>query len=358
MLKPLEHVRIVEFCGLGPVPFAGMYLAQLGAEVICVLRPGQTLDPTLAETTLARGKSLIEADLKNPKERAKLLSLIGCSDVVLEGFRPGVMERNALGPDTLLKRHPKLVYGRMTGWGQTGPRASEAGHDINYIALTGALHAIGSERPTPPLNLVGDFGGGAMYLVAGVMAALIHAGRTGQGQVVDAAIVDGAAHLMSMIFGMATAGAWQDHRAANLLDGAAPFYTSYECADGGWLAVGPLEDKFFAVLVAGLGIDPAWVQKRHDPAQWAALTGEMRACFAKKPRAHWLAVFDGQDACVSPVNTFADANADPHLTARGVFEPETGLPTPAPRFAQTPLAESTPEAQHMTLEEACAVWGR
>jgi alpha-methylacyl-CoA racemase len=341
---PLEGVRVVEFAGLGPGPFCGMLLADLGADVVRIDRPGARggLIGALGATSLLdRGKRSIALDLKDARDLAVVRALIQRSDVLLEGFRPGVMERLGLGPEEAHAANPALVYGRMTGWGQTGPLASSAGHDIGYIALTGALGASGrpDERPAPPLNLLGDFGGGGVFLALGALAALVHARATGQGQVVDAAIVDGTAVLTTMIHGMLGDGVWADRRGVNLLDTGAPFYDVYRCADGQFLAVGALEEKFYAALVEGLGLAAdATLPDRTDPRQWPALRERFTAAFAGRTRAEWWAVFEGTDACVAPVWSLLEATTDRHNRERGVFVEVDGRLQPgvAPRFSATP----------------------
>ena len=345
-MGPLAGVRVVEFAGLGPGPFCGMLLADLGADVVRIDRLGVRggLIGALGGTSLLdRGKRSIALDLKDPADLAVVRALIARADVVIEGFRPGVMERLGLGPDELLAARPALVYGRMTGWGQTGPLAATAGHDIGYIALTGALGATGrpDERPAPPLNLLGDFGGGGVFLALGALAALLHARATGQGQVVDAAIVDGTAVLTTMIHGMLDAGAWTDRRGANLLDTGAPFYDVYRCADGLFLAVGALEEQFYAALLDGLGLaGDESLPPREDPASWPALRARFSEVFATRTRAQWWAVFEGTDACVAPVWSLVEAHADRHNRDRGVFVEVDGRlqPAVAPRFSATPGA--------------------
>ncbi|MFI9028129.1 CaiB/BaiF CoA transferase family protein [Streptomyces sp. NPDC053560] len=340
---PLSGVRVVELAGIGPGPFAAMHLADLGADVVRVDRPGGSgisIDP--AHDLTNRGKRSVLVDLKAPEGPEQVLDLAERADVLIEGFRPGVAERLGVGPEDCLARNPRLVYGRMTGWGQDGPLADTAGHDIGYIALTGALGMTGTADgpPVAPANLLGDYAGGSLYLVIGVLAALQHA-RTegGSGQVVDAAIVDGTAHLTTMIRGMLEAGAWQDCRAANLLDGGAPFYGTYETADGGHMAVGALEQRFYAEFLRLLGIaDEA--PPREDLAKWGELRTAIADRFRTRTREEWTAVFEGSDACVSPVLSLREAPAHPHLAARGTFVEHAGLtqPAPAPRFSRTPGA--------------------
>ncbi|MQA16048.1 MAG: CoA transferase [Pseudonocardiaceae bacterium] len=341
---PLHGVRVVELGGIGPGPFAGMMFADLGAEVVRIDRPGND-GPRLA--ALERGRRSVVLDLRRPEGVAAALQLTDRADVLIEGFRPGVTERLGLGPEDCWQRNPKLVYGRMTGWGQEGPWAQTAGHDIAYIAVTGTLHAIGRADGPPqvPLNVVGDFGGGGMYLVAGVLAALLEANRSGRGQVVDAAIVDGAASLMTAMYGMFGSGAWRDERGRNLLDTGTPFYDVYETADGGHMAVGALEPKFYAEFVSLLGLDPEDAD-RDDPTGWPALRERIAAAFKSRTRDEWAAVFDGSDACVAPVLSMTEAPSHPQVAARGTFAEVDGttVPVPAPRFSRTQGAVSRPPA--------------
>jgi alpha-methylacyl-CoA racemase len=343
-MGPLHGVRVVEFAGLGPGPFCGMLLADLGADVVRIDRRGARggLMGVLGATSLLdRGKRSIALDLKDDDDLRVVRALVGRADVLLEGFRPGVMERLGLGPDELLSLHPALVYGRMTGWGQTGPLSGSAGHDIGYIALTGALGATGrpDERPAPPLNLLGDFGGGGVFLALGAVAALVHARATGQGQVVDAAIVDGTAVLTTMIHGMLAGGTWIDRRGRNLLDTGAPFYDVYRCADGQFVAVGALEEQFYAALLEGLGLaGDESLPDRTDPRRWPALHERFTEAFGRRTRAEWWSLFEGTDACVAPVWSLLEATSDPHNRERGVFVDVDGTVQPgvAPRFSVTP----------------------
>lgn len=352
-------LRVVEIAGLGPTPFAAMWLADMGAEVVRIERPGLTpLIPQKVDI-LNRGRGFVALDLKDPSECAKAARLIAQADMVIEGLRPGVMERLGLGPEAMIAANPALVYGRMTGWGQTGPLAQSAGHDITYIALTGALHASGpGAMPAPPMNLLGDFGGGAMYLVAGMLAALVHAQKTGTGQVVDCAITDGVAHLSAMIYSLYASGVWVDAREANLLDGGAPFYRCYECADGRFVAVGALEAKFYAALLAGLGLDQAGLPAQHDLESWPLLRARFEAVFSQRTRDDWAAQFEGTDACVAPVLDLSEAPKHPHNVARGTFEAMPVLaPAPAPRLTQTPGAASAgAERSPMDLADLLAAW--
>lgn len=350
---PLKGLRVVEFKGLGPGPFAAMMLSDMGADVVRVDRPGGAEDPLDAT---ARGRRTVALDLKSAAGVADALALIDRAEVVIEGFRPGVMERLGLGPDVALVRNPALVYGRMTGWGQDGPLAKAAGHDITYIAITGALAAIGPAGgpPVPPLNLVGDYGGGAMFLLGGVLAAVIEARASGCGQVVDAAMCDGTALLLSMFHTLAAQGRWEERRAANLLDGGAPFYTTYECADGRHVAVGPLEPQFYAELCRRAGLDDPAFAARDDKAGWPALRDRLAAVFRTRSRDDWCAQLEGTDACVAPVLTMGEAPGHPHLAARGTFTTvgDHLQAAPAPRFSRTPSAVQGPPADAPTTVDA------
>ncbi|GGW10115.1 CoA transferase [Streptomyces capoamus] len=346
---PLSGVRVVELAGIGPGPFAAMLLADLGADVVRVDRPdgpGLAIDP--AHDVTNRNKRSVVVDLKASDGPARVLDLAERADILVEGYRPGVAERLGIGPGDCHARNPRLVYGRMTGWGQDGPLARRAGHDIAYIALTGTLGMIGraDEPPAVPANLLGDYAGGSLYLVVGVLAALHHARATGTGQVVDAAIVDGTAHLSSMIHGMLAAGGWQDRRAANLLDGGCPYYGTYETADGRHMAVGALEAKFYAEFLHLLGLDDL-VPARTDWTRWGELRERITAAFASRTRDEWTAVFEGSDACVAPVLSLREAPHHPHLAARGTFTEHGGItqPAPAPRFSATPTAVRTGPAR-------------
>ncbi|MEV5263607.1 CoA transferase [Streptomyces anulatus] len=339
---PLTGVRVVELAGIGPGPFAAMLLADLGADVVRVDRPGGAglgIDP--ASDLTNRNKRSVLLDLKSDEGPARVLDLVEHADILIEGYRPGVAERLGVGPEACLARNPKLVYGRMTGWGQDGPLAERAGHDIAYLALTGTLSMIGKpdEPPVVPANLVGDYAGGSLYLVVGVLAALQHARAHGEGQVVDAAIVDGAAHLATMIHGMLAAGSWQDRRGTNLLDGGCPFYGTYATSDGGHMAVGPLEGQFYAEFAGLLGIADAFPD-RWDLARWDELRAAVTERFLTRTRAEWTEVFDGTDACVAPVLSLTEAPHHPHLAARSTFVEHGGLtqPAPAPRFSATPVS--------------------
>ncbi|MGW1289378.1 CaiB/BaiF CoA transferase family protein [Streptomyces sp. NPDC002586] len=359
---PLSGVRMVELAGIGPGPFAAMLLADLGADVVRVDRPGGPglgIDPAYDITN--RNKRSIVVDLKAPDGPARVLDLAERADVLIEGYRPGVAERLGVGPEDCHARNPRLVYGRMTGWGQDGPLADRAGHDVAYIALTGTLGMIGrpDEPPPVPANLLGDYAGGSLYLVVGVLAALHHARATGTGQVVDAAIVDGTAHLSAMIHGMLAAGGWQDRRAANLLDGCCPYYGTYETADGKYMAVGALEGQFYAEFLRLLGLDDL-APARKDWTRWGELRERVAARFKSRTRDEWTAVFEGTDACVAPVLSLREAPHHPHLAARGTFTEHAGLtqPAPAPRFSATPTAVRTgPALPGADTETVARDWG-
>jgi alpha-methylacyl-CoA racemase len=331
---PLAGMRIVEFAGIGPGPFASMMLADMGAEVITLVRAGQS-----PQGAAARGRKIVAVDLKDKAAVTSVLALLDGADALVEGFRPGVMERLGLGPDVVASRNPKLVYGRMTGWGQNGPLAQAAGHDINYISVTGALAAIGPvDRPVLPLNLVGDFGGGALYLVVGLLAALLEATKSGKGQVVDAAMCDGAASLMTMFFDMTAAGRWNEDRETNMLDGGAHFYGTYACKDGTFISIGSIEPQFYAQLREIAGLTDSQFDGQMDKANWPILKQKLTAVFAGKTRDEWCALMEGTDVCFAPVLTMSEAVQHPHMVAREVFVSHEGhmQPAPAPRFSRTP----------------------
>ncbi|WP_018657944.1 CaiB/BaiF CoA transferase family protein [Actinomadura flavalba] len=339
---PLSGIRVIELAGIGPGPFAAMLLADLGADVIRVDRASAVGGGGRFGGTdfTNRGKRSIAIDLKSDAGRDVVLRLVERSDVLLEGFRPGVTERLGLGPDACLERNPRLVYGRMTGWGQEGALSQSAGHDIGYIAVTGALHAIGRADGPPqvPMNLLGDFAGGSMYLVTGVLAALLESKVSGRGQVVDAAIVDGTAHLSTFIHGFMAGGLWQDERGVNMLDTGAPWYDVYETADGGHVAVGAIEPQFYAALLKGLGLDGADLPGQHDRDRWGELRDRFAATFKERTRDEWAQVFLPGDACVAPVLSLREAAEHPYNTERDVFVEREGhrQPAPAPRFSRTP----------------------
>ncbi len=343
MTGALAGVRVVELGGIGPVPYAALVLAELGADVVQVERIGE-VNPLARAGGLRRSRPSIAVDLKHPDGLATVQRLVDGADVLLEGWRPGVAERLGLGPQECLARNPRLVMAQMTGWGQDGPLASRAGHDITYAAVSGSLHTLGpADRPITPPPLLGDFGGGSMYLLVGVLSALLARQRTGQGQVVDAAMVDGAASLLTVVHGLLGAGAWRDERECNLLDGGAPFYAVYPCADGGFVAVGALEPPFFAALVAGLGVEP--VGDQYDTATWPAQRTAIAAAFATRTRDEWAAVFEHTDACVAPVLSLAEAPRHPHLVARATFAELDGhaVPRTGPRLSATPARDPGPE---------------
>lgn len=337
MTGPLQGIRIIELAGIGPGPFAGMMLADHGAEVIRVDRPGARID---ARDPLLRGRRVIGVDLKSAEGKALVLDLVKSADALFEGFRPGVTERLGLGPTDCHAINPRLVYGRMTGWGQFGPYANAAGHDINYIALAGALHAYGraGDKPTPPINMVGDFGGGGMMLAFGMVSALLHAKTTGQGQVIDCAMTDGAAALMAMIWGFRANGIWKDERGVNLLDTGAHMYDTYECADGKWISIGSLEPQFYTLLLEKTGLkDDADFRQQMNSANWPALKERLAALFKTRTRHDWCADMEMTDVCFAPVLSMSEAPHHPHNVARGTFVESDGVmqPAPAPRYSAT-----------------------
>jgi alpha-methylacyl-CoA racemase len=356
---PLASLRLVEFAGIGPAPFAAMLLADMGADIVRIDRPNFSgADPR--DITL-RSRKVVAADLKDASQREDVLRLLQNADGLIEGFRPGVMERLGLGPEAVWERNPRLVYGRITGWGQEGPLAAAAGHDINYIALPGALAAIGPSAgvPVPPLNLVGDYGGGALYIALGVLAAVIEARVSGRGQVVDAAMCDGAASMLSIFFTLKAKAQWEEARGANLLDGGAPFYRTYACADGRYIALGALEPQFYETLCRLAGLDDPLFRDRADRRNWAELTAKMERVFRLKTRDEWCAILEGSDACFAPVLTMSEAPAHPHLAARETFAAIDGVlqPAPAPRFSRTPSAiQSPPAAAPASLHDLVAAW--
>lgn len=352
---PLTGIRVVEFAGIGPGPFAAMLLADLGADIIRIDRPGGS-DP-YSKKVILRGRPTATADLKCEKQKADVLKLVEKADVLIEGYRPGVMERLGLGPDAALQSNARLVYARMTGWGQTGPLAHTAGHDINYIAVSGALAAIGrKDRAVPPLNLVGDYGAGSLYLIAGILAALLSAGRTGVGQVVDCAISDGASSLMSAYSDFYDQNAWSDEREANLLDGGAPFYRTYRCSDGQEIAVGALEPQFYRQLCELIGNHDD-LERQYDRTNWHDSHSRFEAIFGSRTRAEWCDLLEGTDACFAPVLSLSEAASHPHATARNTFVEVDGatFPAPAPRFSGTPT-----RSQHLMpnirLADAVTQW--
>jgi len=364
-LGPLHGVKIVELAGIGPGPMAAMLLADLGATVLRIDRPnapGLGLNRPLQYNLTLRNRASIELDLKEPAARDLVLRLVQQADGLIEGFRPGVTERMGVGPDDCLARNPKLVYGRMTGWGQDGPLSQVAGHDLNYIGLTGVLDSIGraGQPPTPPLNLVGDFGGGSLYLVLGMLAGIIEARQSGKGQVVDAAIVDGAASLAVSLFGLRAAGLWQGGRGENLLDSGAYFYDVYQCADGKWVSVAPIEKRFHDRLLDLLEIDPALKDAQKDSREWQRARAALADKIKTRTSVEWTALLGHEDVCFAPVHTMEEAAQDPHLQARGTLIDVEGVlqPAPAPRFSRTAAAPPraplpvTPE----NSEEALSAW--
>jgi alpha-methylacyl-CoA racemase len=365
-MGPLAGYRIIEMAGIGPAPFAAMLLADMGAEVIRVDRreaadlglPGKA--PRFE--VLHRGRRSLSLDVKSDAGRAVVLRLAGRAAALIEGFRPGVMERLGLGPDVLAEINPRLVFGRMTGFGQDGPLAQRAGHDINYIALAGVLHGIGrrGEAPVPPLNLVGDFGGGGMFLAFGVVCALLEAQKSGRGQVVDAAMVDGAACLMALIYGMHAQGAWRDERGVNVLDTGAPWYDAYQTQDGKWLAVGAIEARFYAEFIERLGLSPAGLPAQHDRSGWPELRRRFAEAIKQRTRDDWDGIFAGSDACVAPVLSLSEVRQHPHNAARATFIERDGVvqPAPAPRFSRT-AAETggPPRARGADSEAVLRDWG-
>jgi alpha-methylacyl-CoA racemase len=356
---PLSGLKVIEFAGIGPGPFCGMLLSDLGADVVRIDRKGSGRSSPADVTS--RGRRSVALDLKQPAAVETCLKLMESADAIIEGFRPGVMERLGLGPEVALKRNPKLVFGRMTGWGQTGPYANAAGHDMNYIAITGALHAIGTEdKPVPPLNLVGDFGGGALYLAFGLLAGVINARATGQGQVIDCAMSDGAASLMAMFYGFKGAGMWKDERRTNLLDGGAHFYDTYQCSDGKWISIGSIEPQFYALLLEKTGItDPAF-QAQMDRSAWPDLKAKLADVIRTKTQAEWCALMDATDVCFAPILDLDEAPNHPHNAARETFVTIEGVvqPAPAPRFSATPgKVQGPPPKIGAHNEAALSDWG-
>ncbi|HCX88595.1 MAG TPA: carnitine dehydratase [Gammaproteobacteria bacterium] len=360
-MGPLHGYRVVEMAGLGPAPFCAMLLSDMGADVVRIDREGGTNPLGLKVDVLNRGRRSVALNLKSPEGVTTCLDLISRADAVIEGFRPGVMERLGLGPDECLAKNPSLVYGRMTGWGQNGPLAQAAGHDINYIALTGVLHTIGTDDSVaPPLNLVGDFGGGALYLAFGVVCGLLEARKSGKGQVVDAAMVDGAAHLMTMMYGLLHHGQWTHQRQDNLLDGGAHFYGVFECADGKWIAIGSIEPQFYQLLLDTLGIDAASEGVSQAKEDWPQMRERLQQAFLREPQSHWCELMEGTDICFAPVLSMSDAPAHPHNEAREVFINAFGItqPGPAPRFSRTQGSiQRPPPAPGEHTAEVLKEWG-
>jgi alpha-methylacyl-CoA racemase len=360
MPGPLHGVRVVELAGIGPGPHGVMILGDLGADVIRIERPLSDRSKH-SHDQLLRNRQVVAVDLKSDEGRRQALALAAEADALVEGFRPGVAERLGLGPGECQQVNPRLIYARMTGWGQTGPRAARAGHDINYLSVTGALHALGrrGERPQPPLNLIADFGGGSMLLVIGVLSALLERNQSGRGQVIDVAMVDGASLLLQMVWSMRATGRWSDKREANLLDGAAPFYDTYECADGRWVAVGAIEPQFYAQLIDRVGLSAEQLPDRDQPENWPELRRKLGAAFRERQRDEWAELFAGTDACVSPVLSFAEAGDDAQLAARSSIITVNGSEqaAPAPRFSRTPAATpEPPTAETFDVEDILKRW--
>jgi len=344
-MGPLSGLKVIEIAGIGPGPFCAMMLSDMGAEVVRIDRRSNAGEGSKFDV-LNRGRRSLALDLKNPAAIATLLRMVRQADALIEGFRPGVMERLGIGPDICLERNPRLVYGRMTGWGQDGSLAMAAGHDINYISLTGALHAIGPPggAPVPPLNLIGDFGGGGMLLAFGVACALLEAARSGKGQVVDAAMTDGSAALMAAVYGIKARGGWSNERGANLLDGGAPFYGTYECADGKWISIGSLEPQFYELLREKAGLAEPSVKDRWSKETWPDVRARLAGIFKRKTQAEWCAVMEGSDVCFAPILDLDEAPRHPHNRERQTFVDVHGVtqPAPAPRFSRTPGAVQAP----------------
>jgi alpha-methylacyl-CoA racemase len=360
---PLSGVRVVELGGIGPAPHAGMVLADLGADAVRIVRPAGGLQYGAPdEDVMVRGRRSVAVDLKTPAGVDLVLRLISRADVLLEGFRPGVTERLGLGPAECLRRRPRLIYARMTGWGQDGPWARRAGHDINYLSLTGTLHALGRAGgpPEPPVNLLGDYAGGSMFVLVGILAALVERDRSGLGQVVDAAMVDGVAALSQVLWSLRAQGEWTEQRGTNLIDGGAPCYGVYECSDGGYVAVGALEPQFYRALLDGLELVPEDLPDRLDRSVWPRLREIFAAAFARRPRDHWAALFDGTDACVTPVLTPAEAAGHPHIVARQTLVEIDGVvqAAPAPRFSRTPAGTAGVPTGACDADDVLREWTR
>ena len=346
MTGPLKGLRVVELAGIGPGPHAAMILGDLGADVVRVERPKPGIGAAPSKDFLLRSRRSVTADLKSETDRDRVLGLIAKADVLIEGFRPGVTERLGLGPEDCAKVNERLIYARMTGWGQTGPRSQQSGHDMNYISLNGVLHAIGrvNEAPVPPLNLVGDFGGGSMFCLVGILSALYERQQSGKGQVIDAAMVDGSAVLAQMMVAFRHTGMWSDVRGTNMLDTGAPWYDVYECADGRHVAVGAIEPQFYAELIEKLGLDPTTLPAQQDITRFPELRAILADAFGKHDRDHWATVFATSDACVTPILSFAEIETEPHNVERGSFyrEGDSIFPMPAPRFTRTQPGTPTP----------------
>ncbi|MEE6175829.1 CaiB/BaiF CoA transferase family protein [Mycobacterium sp. 050134] len=359
MAGPLNGLRVVELAGIGPGPHAAMILGDLGADVVRIDRPSTGPSGAVKDAML-RNRRIVTADLKSEEGRNLVLKLVAKADVLIEGYRPGVTERLGLGPEQCAKVNDRLIYARMTGWGQAGPRSQQAGHDINYISLNGILHSIGraNERPVPPLNLVGDFGGGSMFLLVGILSALWERQSSGKGQVIDAAMVDGSSVLIQMMWQLRASGLWSDARGTNMLDGGAPYYDTYECADGRYVAVGAIEPQFYAAMLAGLGLEGAELPAQNDVSRWPELRAALTEAFAKHDRDHWAKVFADSDACVTPVLAFGEVQTEPHITERNTFyEVNGGLqPLPAPRFSRTAPQTPRPADPAADVEAVLRDW--
>jgi alpha-methylacyl-CoA racemase len=363
-MGPLKGIKIVEFAGLGPAPFCAMLLSDLGAEIVRIDRQqpiAGRIDHDPRSQILNRGRRSIAVDLKNPDGQAAVLRLIDQADALIEGYRPGVMERLGFGPDVCIERNPRLVYGRMTGWGQDGPLAKAPGHDINYIALTGTLHAIGRKGgpPTPPLNLVGDFGGGA-YLAMGLLAAILEVKDSGTGQIVDAAMIDAAASMMAYFFGFSASGYWNEERGSNYLDSGSPFYDTYETNDGKWIAIGSVEEKFWEQTWHLLGLDLEDMPDQHDRQRWSETKETVANAVCRKTRDEWTQIFDGAEACVAPVLSLSETTGHPHIAARQTVVSRDGIdqPAPAPRFSRTKAELGLPPpARGEHSEDILRDWG-
>ena len=362
-MGPLTGIKIIEMKGIGPGPYAGQVLADLGAEVIVVERASKpnSIAPPSALDVNSRGKKSIALDLRKPEGLNALLTLVEKADVIFEGNRPGAAERLGFGPDVCLARNPKIIYGRMTGWGQTGPLAHAAGHDYNYISLTGAAAAIGTNKnPIAPLNLVGDYAGGSLFLVIGILSALLEVQKSGKGQVIDTAITDGSAHLMSMFYSLNKLGFWNTSRESNLLDGGIPYYGAYETADAKHVSVGAIEPQFFAELIRRAGMPEAFIQQQNNPEKWAELKDEFTKTFKSKTRAQWVEIFEGSDACVAGILDYQEAIDHPHNKARGTYIEINGVqqPAPAPKFSRSQCATPTaPSSEGADTQSVLAAWG-
>lgn len=360
---PLSGLRVVELAGIGPAPMCAMLLADLGAEIIRIDRPDpgeRGIERPIRYNLLLRNRPVLELDLKKPEDLEAALKLVDRADALIEGFRPGVTERLGIGPDDCLARNPRLVYGRITGWGQDGPLSQAAGHDLNYVALTGALHHTGrvDQPPSWPLNILGDYAGGSLYLAIGLLAAVLETKRSGIGQVVDSAIVDGTAHLMTSAHGLHAAGILSSQRGANILDSGAPFYECYQCSDGLWVSIAPLEARFHTELIKRMGFDPTSFPRQSDHGAWPAARRLLSTTFLSKTRSEWCALLEGTDACFAPVLTIDEANHHPHMISRRVYVDVDGVvqPRPAPRFSRTMTSDPSPPGATINLHQALKAW--